>query len=449
MGRLCFFTNEWASGEIRGRQMAKVTGGVVDPERVSVDDVLVFIKSRPSDRVVKYLMAMYIDVDDNHTLIPYLSEHREVHVIAASRVGQQYLKEQTGRDDILLIPSNHCNYERFVKVMSGVKTAGFIGYRENLHLDVDELRSALGKVGIDFVIKTEFKSREEVCDFYKSIDIQICFRQKSDTNPAPELRDPLKLINAGSFGIPTVAYPEPSYADEFGDCFLPAMSLDKVVEGCEWFKNNGWFYHEVAMAALQCAEHYHIEHIAPMFLALLDTDGTCAANLKYMCALFNEHRPQKISEHAEIYAKIFAALPRAKATLLEIGVADGRSMRVWSDFLCDGSIFGIDTVAATESVGRATILVGNQSDVSFLKRVIKQTGPLDVVIDDGSHKPEDQIISLKELLPNVSPGGYYIIEDLYYGGYGPTVDFVKSLGVDFELVSTSRGKVDICVIKVH
>jgi len=270
-GRLVFYPNSWASGEIRGRQMAAAVGGIIDANIVYPDDVLVFIKGGPPQHIIDYVRQVYVDVDDSYGSIPYLEEHPEVCPIAASRVGQRYLNERLGRDNVLLIPGHHCNFERFVKVTSDVKTAGFIGYPENLHLGVDTLHSALGGVGINFVVKTDAKNREDVCSFYKSIDIQICFRKMDEkVNPAPELRDPLKLINAGSFGIPTVAYPEPSYVDEFNGCFLQVDSPENIPTQCLKLKNDGWFYHKMSMLVLQQAEQYHIEHIAPMFARLRD-----------------------------------------------------------------------------------------------------------------------------------------------------------------------------------
>jgi len=272
MGRLVFCINEWASGEIRGMQMAHAVGGVVEPPKFYSDDVLVCIKRLPPPDLVSYVKCVYVDVNDCYGLIPYLKGRLDVTPVAASRVGHKYLQEQLGRNNVLMIPGHHCNFERDVRVTGKVKTAGFIGYPENLQLGIDELHKALDEIGIAFVAKVDAKSREDVCNFYKSIDIQICFRKKSETNPAPELRDPLKLINAGSFGIPTVAYPEPSYADEFNGCFVPVRSLSEVIEVCKWLSTVGAIpdYNDISMRARCRAEHYHIEHISPMFRRLLD-----------------------------------------------------------------------------------------------------------------------------------------------------------------------------------
>lgn len=272
MSRLVFYPNQWASGEIRGRQMAAAVGGVVDAKEIYSDDVLIFIKGFPPDKLIEHAKHVYVDVDDGWGLIDVLKGRLDVTPIAASRVGQKYLREQLGRDDVLLIPGHHCNFERSVRVTGEVKVAGFSGYAENLHLDVGTLRNELGAIGIDFVTQTKFSNREDVCNFYKGIDIQICFRKKSETNPAPELRDPLKLINASSFGIPTVSYPEPSYADEFNGCFVPVQSLSEVVEACKWLSIVGAIpdYSDISMRAICKAEHYHIDHIAPLFRRLLD-----------------------------------------------------------------------------------------------------------------------------------------------------------------------------------
>ncbi|HEY2766460.1 MAG TPA: hypothetical protein VGJ13_20985 [Pseudonocardiaceae bacterium] len=50
-----------------------------------------------------------------------------------------------------------------------------------------------------------------------------------------------------------------------------------------------------------------------------------------------------------------------------------------------------------------------------------ETGPLDIVIDDGSHISKHVIGSFDALFPHVRPGGLYVIEDLqmsYWPSFG-------------------------------
>lgn len=278
MSRLRFFPNQWASGEIRGRQVAVRLGDgvVVDSNKVYADDVCVFIKNIPPDNVIKHVKCVYVDVVDGYGLIPWLKEHSEVGVITSSPVGKTYLSEQLHRDDIIVIPPHHCNFERALRVQKEepiIQTVGFVGYIENLHLDVDKVQEALAELHIEFRTKTKFSIRQEVCDFYQGIDIQLTFRKPDDKiNPAPKLRDVTKLINAGSFGIPTIACPEPTYVDEFDGCFLPVESLEDIVEACRQLQQDGWLYYTLAKAALERAEQYHIDRVLPLWRALLDDE---------------------------------------------------------------------------------------------------------------------------------------------------------------------------------
>jgi hypothetical protein len=40
---------------------------------------------------------------------------------------------------------------------------------------------------------------------------------------------------------------------------------------------------------------------------------------------------------------------------------------------------------------------------------------VDIVVDDGSHLPEHQIVTLEEMLPHVSAEGVYLCEDIENG----------------------------------
>jgi len=96
---------------------------------------------------------------------------------------------------------------------------------------------------------------------------------------------------------------------------------------------------------------------------------------------------------------------------------------MWRDYFPRGRIFGVDiSPEATQQTGeRIQIFTGSQADSDVLARVIAASGPLDLVVDDGSHRVEDQLPSLTYLWPHVKPGGFYIVEDThtsYLESYG-------------------------------
>jgi hypothetical protein len=64
---------------------------------------------------------------------------------------------------------------------------------------------------------------------------------------------------------------------------------------------------------------------------------------------------------------------------------------------------------------------GDQNDPEFMASLGERIGPIDIVIDDGSHVNEHVITSFDALFGHVRPGGLYVIEDLqssYWPGWG-------------------------------
>ena len=60
-----------------------------------------------------------------------------------------------------------------------------------------------------------------------------------------------------------------------------------------------------------------------------------------------------------------------------------------------------------------TLYRGDQSDPAFLARLVANTGGnFTVVVDDGSHLPSHQLLTLETLWPSLAPGGLYIVEDV-------------------------------------
>jgi len=47
-----------------------------------------------------------------------------------------------------------------------------------------------------------------------------------------------------------------------------------------------------------------------------------------------------------------------------------------------------------------------------------QIPKVDVLIDDGGHRPEQQIATLEEMLPRIRPGGVYLCEDIHGINHG-------------------------------
>jgi len=66
----------------------------------------------------------------------------------------------------------------------------------------------------------------------------------------------------------------------------------------------------------------------------------------------------------------------------------------------------------TRTNGQAS-RIGDQADRRFWKRFKQEHPRIDVLIDDGGHEPEQQLVTLEEMLPHLRPGGVYICEDVH------------------------------------
>ncbi len=100
--------------------------------------------------------------------------------------------------------------------------------------------------------------------------------------------------------------------------------------------------------------------------------------------------------------------------VLEIGVHQGASLRMWESYFSNAIIVGFDKNPDTtnHASDRIRIEVGDQSDAADLLRVAMRFGPFDLIIDDGSHIWDHQILSFQCLLPFEREGGFYIMENI-------------------------------------
>jgi len=277
---LSFFKRRTSSGLIRGAQVANYIGAKLNPIDGYENDICVFVKMRP--RGVK---NEYIDIIDNPRYIEYSKIRRDVGTIAISKIAHEYISFKTNRDDIVLIPQHHCNFDREKRIRKEITTVGYIGEKYSLQ-NYDEIEQKLAKVGLKLICKwhapmefnkskiswkSNYKTREDVVNFYKNIDIQIVWRPIVDVN-VEELKNPLKLSNAGSFGIPTVSWPEKSFVSEYDGCFIPAKTIDEAISYILELKNNQKLYDEYSKKGFERSENYHIENISKLYLNLLKKD---------------------------------------------------------------------------------------------------------------------------------------------------------------------------------
>lgn len=99
--------------------------------------------------------------------------------------------------------------------------------------------------------------------------------------------------------------------------------------------------------------------------------------------------------------------------MLEIGVFKGASLRMWEEFFPLAQIRGIDVnrECLAHAGGRVVVDMVDQGDKAALSEYGLRNGGFRLIIDDGNHVMEPQILSFEVLFPMMPSGGIYIIED--------------------------------------
>lgn len=124
----------------------------------------------------------------------------------------------------------------------------------------------------------------------------------------------------------------------------------------------------------------------------------------------------KWMHYFDVYDRHFKKYRGKEVTIMEIGVAQGGSLRMWKDYFGDkAKIYGIDlnpNCKQFEEEG-VEVIIGSQSDRDFLRKLKQQVPKLDVLIDDGGHTMIQQIVSFEELFDHVKEDGVYLCEDLH------------------------------------
>jgi cephalosporin hydroxylase len=141
----------------------------------------------------------------------------------------------------------------------------------------------------------------------------------------------------------------------------------------------------------------------------------------------------KHSSYFQVYTDLLEEYRHRPVTFIEVGVKDGGSLFMWRDYFgSKARIIGIDLnpLAMTLREQGFEIFVGNQADPAFWDSFFRAIGPVDIVLDDGGHTFEQQIVTAHGCIPRIRDGGLMIVEDTHTSylkefGYPTKYSFIE------------------------
>src|SRR3990167_10868286 len=215
---------------------------------------------------------------------------------------------------------------------------------------------------------------------------------------------------------------------------LGLFDKPKVVAASSSYKPNDNFYEDNSFdlgSILHSGDKLEYPKLAPP--AIPDNIGEFG-----LAELFNFFGSDKDRNgYSQIYHTLFHHLKDNPVNLLEIGIgtmipdvsssmvgyaldnyAPGGSLRAWSFYFPKGQIVGVDVQPDTQftDAERVETYLCDSMDTQKVNELgEKLDRKFDVIVDDGSHLDQHQLMTLKNFFPLVKEGGIYIIEDIYPG----------------------------------
>lgn len=129
---------------------------------------------------------------------------------------------------------------------------------------------------------------------------------------------------------------------------------------------------------------------------------------------YNTDKSSENHNYTKTYDKYFCNIKDEFKNVLEIGVLNGSSLKMWEEYFSNAIIYGIDMNPDCKQYesGRRKVIISKQDDEKLIKENIKDKNLIfDTIIDDGSHVSAHQISSFHLLFDSLKSGGLYIIED--------------------------------------
>lgn len=158
-------------------------------------------------------------------------------------------------------------------------------------------------------------------------------------------------------------------------------------------------------------------------------------DLAYAAGTDKSHDDHK---YVDTYAALFDPIRHAVRNVTEVGIAAGQSLQMWHSYFPNALIWGLDiairpsAVTRTRNLSRVSMRRCNSQNPSSVMRLGWSLRSMDLIIDDGDHKPRSNEATLLLLWPFVREGGYFVTEDVATGanadGRYDGIDHTRRIG---------------------
>jgi len=248
------------TSRVRAEEIAAYLGAKLNPTQGYENDVCIYIKHYRLDQVKD---GAYVDVLDDKDVTQALKSKPKIKVIAMSKPHLDFLRTVL-KNEIVYIPHHHINFERIHRRRKKIVNCGYVGSNPRYDVELNkEIGERLKKIGLKFMPYYNYDTKEDIINYYQKIDLQIIGYFTLLDSP---YYHQTKIVNAMSFGVPTIASPRRGYTEVKG-LFTPVNDLDELVEAAKKMKDPA-YYNRWPEKIIAESEKYHISKIAKLYKQL-------------------------------------------------------------------------------------------------------------------------------------------------------------------------------------
>jgi len=131
--------------------------------------------------------------------------------------------------------------------------------------------------------------------------------------------------------------------------------------------------------------------------------------LTELADIFGSDKGSIKHNYTNVYENILSSLRFSHVRLVEVGIACGASLKMWSNYFSNGEIIGADINEDCKKLCSSYKNVEIRIKDATLETVAEQ---FDIFVDDGSHISKDILSTFNLHWAELKSGGWYFIEDL-------------------------------------
>ena len=124
----------------------------------------------------------------------------------------------------------------------------------------------------------------------------------------------------------------------------------------------------------------------------------------------------KWQHYFDVYDRHFSRYRGTDVHIVEFGVSEGGSLQMWKNYFGpDCKIYGVDINPYCKELeeDRIKIFIGDQEDPEFLQELQERIPRIDILLDDGGHTMNQQLLTFEMMFPHLSESATYICEDTH------------------------------------